>query len=50
MEVIKDIPVDKGYRTGFPTLKTLKALGVATRDSVIAVDWIQHTHSLYLSE
>lgn len=50
MEVIKDIPVDKGYRTNFPTLKTLKTLGVTTRDSVVAVDRIKHTHSPYLSE
>lgn len=50
MEVIKAIPVDEGYRTSFPTLKTLKSLGIPTRDSVIAVDRIKNIDSPYISE
>ncbi|KAJ5152567.1 uncharacterized protein N7482_009045 [Penicillium canariense] len=50
MEVIKDIPISKGYRTNFPTLRTLKALGIMTRDSVVAVDRISRSDSPYLSE
>ncbi|GLI79456.1 hypothetical protein PoHVEF18_007791 [Penicillium ochrochloron] len=50
MEVATAIPVDEGYRTGFPTLKILKSLGIPTRDSVIAVDRIKHTQSPYLPE
>ncbi|KAJ5110408.1 hypothetical protein N7532_000943 [Penicillium argentinense] len=50
MEVVKDIPLDQGYRTNFPTLRTLKSLGIGTRDSVVATGKIRHTHSAYLSE
>ncbi|KAJ5691780.1 hypothetical protein N7462_001203 [Penicillium macrosclerotiorum] len=50
MEVVKDIPITEGYRTNFPTLRTLKTLGITTRDSVVAVDRISHTRSAYLSE
>lgn len=50
MEVIKDIPLTEGYRTNFPTIRTLKALGITSRDSVVAVDRIVHTRSAYLSE
>jgi methionine synthase II (cobalamin-independent) len=50
MEVIKDLPITEGYRTNFPTLRTLKSLGIAARDSVVAVDRIQYTKSPYLSE
>ncbi|OKP05859.1 hypothetical protein PENSUB_6579 [Penicillium subrubescens] len=50
MEVVEAIPVDQGYRTGFPTLKMLKSLGIPTRDSVVAVDRIKNTDSPCLSE
>ncbi|OQD89475.1 hypothetical protein PENANT_c002G10900 [Penicillium antarcticum] len=50
MQVINDIPVGNGFRTGFPTVKTLEKLGVKTRDSLIAVDKINHVESAYLSE
>ncbi|CAI7616847.1 unnamed protein product [Penicillium glandicola] len=50
MQVIKDIPVADGYRTGFPTAKTLQKLGIQTRDSVAAVDRIRHVESTYMSE
>jgi methionine synthase II (cobalamin-independent) len=50
MEVVKTIPLAEGYRTNFPTLRTLKTLGVTTRDSVVAVNRVSHTQSAYLSE
>ncbi|KAJ5771050.1 uncharacterized protein N7511_003101 [Penicillium nucicola] len=50
MQVVKDIPVANGLRTGFPTVKALQKLGITTRDSVVAVDKISHTESAYLSE
>lgn len=50
MEVVHTIPIPEGYRTNFPTLGKLKSLGITTRDSVIAVDRIRHTHSAYMSE
>ncbi|KAJ5949766.1 hypothetical protein N7454_001350 [Penicillium verhagenii] len=50
MEIIHGIPIPEGYRTNFPTLRTLKSLGVTTRDSVIAVDRIRHNQSAYMSE
>lgn len=50
MEVVKNIPLDEGYRTNFPTVRTLKSLGITTRDSVVAKDRISHTRSAYLTE
>lgn len=50
MEIIKDIPILKGFRTNFPTMKTLLSLGITTRDSVVAVDRIRHSRSAYMSE
>jgi methionine synthase II (cobalamin-independent) len=50
MKVVNDIPVANGFRTGFPTVTTLQKLGVETRDSVVAVDKIEHVESAYLSE
>lgn len=50
IEVIKAVPVPEGYRTSFPTVRILQELGISTRDSIMAVDRIRHTHSPYLSE
>jgi methionine synthase II (cobalamin-independent) len=50
MQVVKDIPVADGFRTGFPTVTALQKLGVSTRDSVVAADKIRHVESAYLSE
>ncbi|KAJ5960766.1 uncharacterized protein N7479_007916 [Penicillium vulpinum] len=50
MQIVKDIPVDVGFRTGFPITKTLQKLGIKTRDSVVAVDRVRHVESTYMSE
>jgi methionine synthase II (cobalamin-independent) len=50
MEVVKDIPLDQGYRTNFSTLRTLRSLDINSRDSVVTTGRIRHTHSAYLSE
>ncbi|KAJ5833964.1 hypothetical protein N7474_002275 [Penicillium riverlandense] len=50
IEVIKAIPIPEGYRTSFPTVRILQELEISTRDSIVAVDHICHTHSPYLSE
>jgi methionine synthase II (cobalamin-independent) len=50
MQVVKDIPVVDGFRTGFPTATVLQKLGISTRDSVVAADKIRHVKSAYLSE
>lgn len=50
MEIVKDIPLPQGYRTKFPTVKTLLSLGINTRDSAVAVNRIRHTRSAYMSE
>lgn len=50
MQIVKDIPVADGFRTGFPTLKALQALNILTRDSLVAIDRVRHVDSAYLSE
>ncbi|KAJ5618481.1 hypothetical protein N7528_006592 [Penicillium herquei] len=50
MEIVEAIPIPEGYRTKFPTLKTLKSLGVTTRDGIVAVERIRHTKCAYMSE
>ncbi|KAJ5640246.1 uncharacterized protein N7484_008108 [Penicillium longicatenatum] len=50
MEIVHAIPIPEGYRTNFPTLKTLMSLGITTRDSIVAIDRIRHSRSAYMSE
>ncbi|KAJ5727037.1 hypothetical protein N7493_006064 [Penicillium malachiteum] len=50
MEIVEAIPIPEGYRTNFPTLKTLKLLGVTTRDGIVAVKRIRHAKCAYMSE
>ncbi|KAJ5715597.1 uncharacterized protein N7483_012778 [Penicillium malachiteum] len=50
MKIVEAIPIPEGYRTNFPTLKTLKSLRVTTRDGIVAVGHIRHTKCAYMSE
>jgi methionine synthase II (cobalamin-independent) len=49
-EVIPELPLPGGFRTGFPTTATLMRLGIKTRPGVVATGTIEHVRSPYLEE
>lgn len=49
-EVLPDLPLPDGFRTKFPTTRTLMSMGIKTRPGVVATGKIKHVKSPYLEE